>query len=383
MSVKSISTKKKKKVVIPRRPKTGLGAVPLDDRRGWEGIKYYFHYELDKKDIAKCIKDYVSKTYTKQEAKLIGYNPEYKFYMFTHYAAVAFLLEKDYDFEGKLEVYPPALKKYCDSLLESGRELEAEKLAEAAEKAKLANVVVLTPQQRLARKVNETIMEDLDELEDAWIAGEKPTIELYDLMKKYDLKGMAVPLISPWLESRLLEYRDAYDKNCEQAVEGYSHIGRREIKRRITDIERMLSDLESFKQAAKAQRSVRKPKPKSAEKIVAKLKFKKEDTEFKLASINPVSIVDSHVLYVFNTKYKQLTKYVTTSVKGFEVSGTTIKNFDADQSIKITLRKPGDMLPIVLKKTPNQIEKAIDNLTTKPSVPNGRINADCILLRVV
>lgn len=383
MSVKSISTKKKKKVVIPRRPKTGLGAVPFENKRGWEAIKYYFHYELDKKDVIKCIKDYVARTYSKADAKIIGYNPEYKFSMFTHYAATAYCLEKDFVFEGKAEVYPSALKKYCDELLESGRELEAEKLEEAALKNATSNVVPLSPQQRLAKKVNDTIMVDIDELEDGWIAGEKPTLELYQLMQKHDLKGMAVPLIRPRLEGWLLEYQDAYNKTCEQAVEGYSHITRREIKRRITDIERMLADLDSFASAAKAKRATRKPKPKSADKQVAKVKYKKEDSDFKLASINPIQIIDSHVLYVFNTKYKQLTKYVTTAVKGFEVSGTTIKNFDPEQSVKITLRKPEEMLPIVLKKSANQIEKAIGALTTKPSVPNGRLNEETILLRVI
>jgi hypothetical protein len=381
MSVASISTKKKKKVVIPRRPKTGLGAVPFDNKRGWEAIKYYFHYELDKKDIAACIKDYVKKNYSKEDAKIIGYNPEWKFTMHTHHAATAYCLEKEYAFEGKAEVYPPALKKYCDDLLESGRELEAEKLQEAA-LANQTNVVVLSPQQRLVAKVNNTIGVDLDELEDAWIAGEKPTLEIYNLMQKHELKGAAVSLIKPRLEGWLLDYRDAYEKNCEQAVEGYSHITRREQKRRITDIERMLADLESFGSAQKAKRAPRKPKPKSADKQVAKVKYQKENSDFKLASIDPTQIIGAYRLYVFNTKYKQLTEYVTTAVKGFEVSGTTIKNFDPAQSRKMTLRKPQDMLPIVLKKTANQIAKAIDGLTTKPSVPNGRLNEDTILLRV-
>lgn len=383
MSVKSISTKKKKKVVIPRRPKTGLGAVPaLDNKRGFEAIKYYFHYELDKKDIISCIKSYINKNYSKAEAKLIGYNPEYKFSMFTHYACTAYLLEQDYAFEGKNEVYPLALKKYCDELLEYGKSVEVEKLQEAALN-NTPNVVPLSPQQRLANKVNDTIMVDIDELEDAWIAGEKPTLELYQLMQKHDLKGMAVPLIRPRLEGWLLEYQDAYNKDCEQAVEAYSHLTRREQKRRIDDIERMLADLDSFQSAAKAKRTPRVAKPKSADKQVAKVKYKKEDSDFKLASINPTQIVGAFRLYVFNTKYKQLIEYVCSATKGFEVSGTTIKNFDVEQSRKITLRKPQEVLPVVLKKSATQINKTIESLTTKPSVPNGRLNEETILLRVM
>ena len=42
-----------------------------------------------------------------------------------------------------------------------------------------------------------------------------------------------------------------------------------------------------------------------------------------------------------------------------------------------------DFLPIVLNKTPNQINKEWSTLTTKGSVPNGRLNKDTILLRTL
>jgi len=79
-----------------------------------------------------------------------------------------------------------------------------------------------------------------------------------------------------------------------------------------------------------------------------------------------------------------LTQYVTTSTKGFEISGSTIKNFDDSLSKTSRLRKPQDVLPEVLKLTPKQMDKRVwDKLTTKISVPNGRINKDCVLLRVI
>ena len=100
-------------------------------------------------------------------------------------------------------------------------------------------------------------------------------------------------------------------------------------------------------------------------------------------SINPVMIPGKEVLFVYNTKTRKLTQYSTNSTKGFEVSGTTIKNI-GDESRVTTLRKPDDILPLILSKTIKQIDKQVwDTLTTKVSVPNGRINADCILLRVL
>lgn len=381
MAVSSI-TKKKKKAAIPRRPKTGIAAIPLDHPRGFEAIKWAFHYEVDTKDVAKIIKEYIRKNYTKDEARAALAVPEYKFTMFSHWGATAHVVMNapDYDFGERFSRYPQALKEYIDSLIVEGKQILSEKKADVEAKS---TVVPLSPQQRLANKVNDTIMADLDELEDSWISNEKAEIELYELMRKHDLKGAAVPFIMPVLEGWLLDYSDAYYKRCEQAVEGYAHINRRELKRRITSIEKMIADLESFKAAQKAQRAPRVKKPKSADKQVAKVKYKKEDNEFKLASISPTQIIGANKLYVFNTKYKQLTIYSTDAVNGFEVSGTTIKNFYPDDSIKITLRKPADVLPVVLKKSPNQINKVIQSLTTKPSVPNGRLNEDTILLRVI
>ena len=58
-----------------------------------------------------------------------------------------------------------------------------------------------------------------------------------------------------------------------------------------------------------------------------------------------------------------------------------IKNFD-DSSRTATLRKPEDVLPLILSKTEKQIEKVWDGITTKINKPTGRINSDCILMRV-
>jgi len=48
-----------------------------------------------------------------------------------------------------------------------------------------------------------------------------------------------------------------------------------------------------------------------------------------------------------------------------------------------TLRKPAEQTQNVLAAGKVQLRKFMDGLTTKPNVPNGIINSDCILLRVV
>ena len=154
------------------------------------------------------------------------------------------------------------------------------------------------------------------------------------------------------------------------------------MRRRIKHVEVMLDDCDKLKAASAATRKVRKPRVKSADKQVAKMKYRKDDSENKLVSINPISIVGAMRLYVFNSKTREITEYVSGTTNGFSIKGTTLQGVD-DSSRKIRLRKPADFLTVVQSKSIKQIDNAWSKLTTKESKPNGRINADCVLMRVV
>ena len=197
------------------------------------------------------------------------------------------------------------------------------------------------------------------------------------------MSGSATMPVRQVVEGWLLDYEDAYHKRDEQAVEGYSHLKKPELNRRIKACQEMLLDLDKIQSAAKANRKVRVPKAKSADKQVAKVQYKKEDNDFKLVSINPILLVGSRRLFAFHCKERYLIEYCTQSVNGFEISGTTIKNIDSVNSRQVRLRKPDEFIPIVLKKTIKQIDSEWKKLTTKTTVPTGRINKDIILLRVM
>ena len=145
----------------------------------------------------------------------------------------------------------------------------------------------------------------------------------------------------------------------------------------------MLLDLDRIKSAAKATRKTKVKQPKAADKQVSKVKYKSEDANFKLVSISPIQIIGKIRLYTFNTKSRMITEYITQSVGGFEISGTTIKNIDTVNSRTVRLRKPEEFLPGVLTKTVKQIDTEWKKLTTKTTIPNGRINSDTILLRAL
>ena len=381
MSLTALKGKKTKKKVLRARARTGLAGIPVD--KGFNAVKDYFHLQVDRKDCLTQTKTWIKKNFP-EPAKYILSHPEWKFNM-THHAATAFWynndLYKNNDLgRDKAIEFLNGLFDYIIPLIETGKELYKQKRSE--QKAK-SNVISISPQMRLERKIRNTIMQELLELEDKWIDGEDATINVYDRFKFHGLTNAAVSQVKPMIEGWLLDYEDAYHKRCDQAVEGYSHLKRSTLNHRIKVCKAMLEDLERIRSATKASRNVKVKRPKSVDKQVAKVQYKKEDNDFKIVSINPIQIPTKTRLYAFNTKNKMVTEYITESPNGFEISGSTIKNFSKDLSRTICLRKPLDFLPIVLQKTPKQINDAWKTLKTKTKVPNGRINKDTILLRVL
>jgi hypothetical protein len=368
----------KRKTKNKARARTGLAGAPID--KGFDAVKYYFHIEIDRKDLISTLKSYVKANVDYKNQKFVFANPDYKFYIFTHYCATAFWISTGLKLDEKSSKYAEGLYKYVMDLVESGKAIYFEKQAKLKDSA---NVVTLSPMQRLQKKISNTIMQDLLDLEDAWMDGEKAEIDIYQEFKRHGLPASAAKPVREVIEGWLVDYEDAYLKRCDDAVEGYAHLKRPELNRRVKACKEMLADLDRLRSAAKATRATRVKQPKAADKQVARVQYKKEDTEFKLVSIPPIKLVGGTRLFVFNTKTRAITEYLTQDVKGFEISGTSIKNFDKVNSRTTRLRKPNEFLPIVQSKTPNQIASAWSSLTTKTTVPNGRLNKDTILLRVL
>ena len=376
MSLTALKGKRAKKK-IRARARTGLAGVPIE--KGFESVKDYFHLEVDRKDCINQTKTWIKKNFP-EPSKYILSHPEWKFTM-SHHAATAFWynndLYKNNDLgRDKAKEYLNSLFDYIIPLIETGKELYNQKRLEQKAKANVISV-------KLIRKINNTIMQDLLDLEDAWIDGKETVINLYDRFKFHGLTGAAVGPVKVTVEGWLLDYEDAYHKRCDQAVEGYSHLKRSELNRRIKVCKEMLSDLDRIKSASKASRNVKVKGSVAIDKQVSKVQYKNEDNDFKIKSINPIQVPNKSRLYTFNCKYKVVAEYVTDSPNGFVISGSTIKNFNKATSRAVTLRKPNDYLPIFLSKTPKQIDEAWKDITTKTFVPNGRINKDTILLRVL
>jgi hypothetical protein len=379
MGLKKIQTKKLKKKTVRSRARTGLAGIPIE--KGFDAVKDYFHIEVDKKDCINSVKTWIKKNFNKTDAKYILINPEWKF-TFSHHGAIAFWDNNGFEKTEITNEYRSGLLQRMPKLLEEGKILYKEKQMSDTD---IGNVITLSPQEKLVRKIKNTIMQELLELEDKWIDGDDATFNIYDRFKYHGLTNTAISHVKPMIEGWLLDYEDAYHKRCDQAVEGYSHLKRSALNQRIKTCQLMLDDLERIRSATKASRTINIKKPTSADKQVAKIQYKKEDNDFKIVSIHPIQIIGKTRLYIFNTKYREMCYYETAAPRGFEISGTTIKNFDRETSFKIKFRKPLEFFPIILTKNFKQITKFLEDnaKSSKRKEANGRINKDTILLRVL
>jgi len=177
-----------------------------------------------------------------------------------------------------------------------------------------------------------------------------------------------------------------------QLKEGYGHFKKADVKKLFTAVEGLLQALDFVIETAKATRAPRKAKPKSATKLVEKLKFLKVDEKFKLASVSPDQIIGASELWVFNIKTRKLGKYVAKNIdpkglqregSGLSVKGTTIQGYDETLSIQKTLRKPDLQLKEFKDAGKVKLRKFLDEIATTDTKLNGRCNPETVLLKII
>lgn len=244
--------------------------------------------------------------------------------------------------------------------------------------------IVVSVQERVAEKTRDYIGEIEGAIDDCFFVREfKDVFDPYDLMKSLDIKGAHTKHIVPVYQKKLEEIEEAIKGKDEQLVEGYSFLSKKQLKDYASLLKRIIDDCGRIAHTAKLTRAPRKKKAKPVDKIIEKLQFKKEDNEYKTASINPVDIIGAIQLWVFNTKTRKLGCYNAIDSGGLSIKGTTLVNFNEETSMQKTIRKPEVILPATLKAGKVALRKVLPDINAVEQALTGRINSDIILLRVI
>ena len=299
------------------------------------------------------------------------------------------------------------LKKRVAEAIEIGSKVVVEKKEEEKEEGKK---YVPTIQERI-RDQSFAMMDDVDECLEGWV--ESPTsfdpkgFDIKAHFKKVQPTQAHARKIKSMYEHELDDFNDLERMptkgqlkkmefleadHWDQLKEGYAHLKKGDVKNFRSAIDTLMTELDFIIEQAKATRKPRKPKQRSASKVVEKLKFSKADPKYSLASIDPTLIVGANELWVFNVKTRKLGKYIASNIDpkglqrdgtGLSVKGTTIIGFDENTSIQKTLRKPADQLKEFKSAGKVALRKFLDEIPTTDTKLNGRCNPDTVLLKVV
>ena len=243
-------------------------------------------------------------------------------------------------------------------------------------------VTKVSIQDRVREKAHD-IIGDIEEMLDTTEYGTKGEFNLYEYLKANQVPAMYMQRIiirfSPWLA----ELIEAYEGKDDQLKEAYGYMKKAQLKDRILFFSRLIEDAEKYGNVAKKTRAPRKPRAVSKEKILKNLKFQKEDSTFKIASINPEKILGAQELWTFNTKYKVLTVFRALDRGGLQVKRTMITGYDEKTSMSRGCGRQAEKVVYnILQGGKITLRKQMDELKTQKPLQD-RINENTILLKVV
>ena len=291
-------------------------------------------------------------------------------------------------FLGRMVSRGATLPKHFAKRLETGL---ADLLAVGAEKATAAkeNEEAQAKQPTIQERIEDQVSELLADLEsevDGFLNGIKKRTEpnkwfsMAKFLKSNEVKGKQTTLIADNWRTLLAEVTEAQERTDDQLTEAYEFLTRPQLKRYAKFLEAWVEDCESH---GATKRKTRKKKVKTPEQLVAKLQYLPKSKEYKVSSVDPKGIIGADCVVIFNEKYRLMTIYRAADAQGMSVKGTTLLNYSTEKSIERRLRKPKPMLAVASKMGLRAINSEFKNVRTTDRKPTGRLNKNCVIVRIL
>lgn len=243
---------------------------------------------------------------------------------------------------------------------------------------------VISIQDRLRDKAREVAAEVEGWIDDFIMDKTLPakTVEEFvNLFKANDLKAAHMRHMYNIFEKRAANIAMIVETKDKDLLEGYTHYTKGQLKQFDLFHRNLLKACGMLQEVAKVERAPRKKKPVSQDKLVSKLKYKKDDSSLGIVSINPVQIIGSKEVWLYNTKTRKLTQYKALDESGLSVKGAAIVNFSHD-SVEKTVRKPAETLADFKKASKVKLRTFLKELSTVDVPAPGKVNEHHVILRV-
>ena len=295
---------------------------------------------------------------------------------------------------GTSDYMDPASKYLTDRIGEAIERGKTFKEPEAEDSEAKAATVQPSIQERL-RDSALGMTDDIEEAHESFLTNpesfDNKQYKFFNILKGRGAKAAHARIIKEFYVRQAEEIKEALTGKCEQLKEGYSWLSKAQLKKLDAFYQDILSACDMLAQEAKINKKPRAKKPVAKEKLIAKFKYMKSNEPLKVVSINPVDIIGSNELWVYNTKTRKLGKYVAANIDpkgmargdtGLQIKGTTIVGFDENLSIQKTLRKPDEQLKEFKAAGKVALRKFLDDIKAVDIKLNGRVNEDTLLLKI-
>ena len=357
----------------PNWAEFSLAQTDEEKAAAWKKAQYFIHAEIPSKECYKTFRNWVNKfsKWDKKMKKKVLEAPDYAFLSISEYtwfhSKTGWMLDKQEEYIYNKEQY----------FLDTAAKKNAEK-AQAAEQRKTK----VTP----IRRELDVMINAVDSVIDQFMDGQKVAspeqltgnckLNKEESAAVYNEYANSLDEFKEVQRVRKLRNRSDWD---EQLVEGYNFVNK-------PNMDKLVLWLEEFLQIMIAQQQrktpVRRKKPQDPRKIVARLRHLQADKDLNIASINPVNILGSTEVWVYDIKRRRLGLYKSKQDGGLHVKGTSITGYDDGLSYEKTLRKPDEQLPLIMKKSKNALHDTVGKIRGKQMKVKTRINPNMLLLKV-
>ncbi|MDA8956845.1 hypothetical protein N9H30_00585 [bacterium] len=351
----------------------------------FRSCEYFVRTEINKTKLMPIVKEWIKthSGWSKEEVKIILANPDWAF---SSYSTSIYI-------HHKLGYMPEKIREHYEKRksewIERGKKCLLEKKDKIEEKKAKP---VISIQDRMKEQVSD-LCGNFEGFLDDMIDGDKTIKDFdpYKMMMSYqpEIKGPHAKIIKDEFDAQYQEALEVLEWKDEDLKEAYGHFDLKMRKAFVQYYETINTACDTIIKTKATTRKARKPKARSKEAIVKKLKYQVNDPQFALASLPPTDIVYANEVWVYNTKTRKIGVYKALNVDpknlqrsgtGIMVKGTTLQDFNEKESVQKTLRKPAEMLPY-FDAGKLKCKKSFEELTTTPTKMNGRFNEHTIILK--
>lgn len=346
-------------------------------KRDFDTAMYYAHYELSAKKLKANVLTYIRSQ--KLDHKSADHAPND---LFTLAGKPCYILNNGGEVQENWEEY---VSTQIPLIIQAGVDaIAAKKAAPVVVEKTPAKVISI--QDRLKAQAS-VVGAEFDGWVDEFITDpstfKSENYKPHDIMMIHELKAGHAHHIIKMYVGQAKEIEGAIKGECDQLKEAYELYTKPQLKRLLKFYESILHGANLIIETSKTTRKPRQRKAVSADKLIEKLKFKKDEPELSLVSANPRDIIGAKELWVYNTKTRKIGRYVALDGDGLSVKSATITNVDEKASVEKTLRKPKEQIKAFKKAGKVALRKYMDEIKTMDTKLKSRLNEHHILLKIV